>query len=390
MKPSLVVFIVPLIFGIALYYVNKLDTDREAEKNIVIKKAVVAMGLNKNNKPKNVKKIFVSGRQRLFCFIDYTNTYPGQKISFHWIRNNMKISESIRSLKPEYENMYASLDHNFTPGQYQVRVFVNKVEKKRVIFKVVDKLKKYSLTVHKTPRTATVRVLNIGPVYYDGIKLESGRYHIEVSKKWFATYKKWIDISDSDKRISVSLKPTKTKIDHELETLIRRHVASRKEYQQFLKRENKRSSDATSSTSRWLPADLYGVNRLRKTANKAYQSKDYKKAIKGYKQIIRKDKKDWWSHAALGDSYIETGKIDEGLKHIAIAFRTFQADFLCIIAYKAYAAKSDIPTALRWLDKALNSGYAVTVDVADELINMSQNDVRVRALLKKHRVKPLK
>ncbi|WP_300358979.1 hypothetical protein [uncultured Pseudoalteromonas sp.] len=49
-----------------------------------------------------------------------------------------------------------------------------------------------SLTVVTTPDDARVRIMNIKPVYEDGIKLDDGKYDIEVTKPGYLTYRKWI------------------------------------------------------------------------------------------------------------------------------------------------------------------------------------------------------
>lgn len=51
-----------------------------------------------------------------------------------------------------------------------------------------------SLTVN-APKGAVVRILNIKPVYHDGIELENGNYLIEVTKQGYQTHKSWIEVS---------------------------------------------------------------------------------------------------------------------------------------------------------------------------------------------------
>ena len=49
-----------------------------------------------------------------------------------------------------------------------------------------------SLTVVTTPDDARVRIMNIKPVYEDGIELDEGKYDIEVTKPGYLTYRKWV------------------------------------------------------------------------------------------------------------------------------------------------------------------------------------------------------
>ncbi len=52
-----------------------------------------------------------------------------------------------------------------------------------------------SLTVITTPDDARVRIMNIKPVYQDGIELDEGKYDIEVSKPGYLTYRKWVEVN---------------------------------------------------------------------------------------------------------------------------------------------------------------------------------------------------
>jgi formylglycine-generating enzyme required for sulfatase activity len=51
------------------------------------------------------------------------------------------------------------------------------------------------LYIKTIPPDAQVRILNIKPPYRDGIELEPGDYHVEVSKDGFMTERKWIRVS---------------------------------------------------------------------------------------------------------------------------------------------------------------------------------------------------
>jgi formylglycine-generating enzyme required for sulfatase activity len=51
------------------------------------------------------------------------------------------------------------------------------------------------LYIKTIPPDARVRILNIKPPYRDGIDLEPGDYHVEVSKAGFKTERKWIRVS---------------------------------------------------------------------------------------------------------------------------------------------------------------------------------------------------
>jgi hypothetical protein len=61
------------------------------------------------------------------------------------------------------------------------------------------------LSILATPKDAKIRILNIKPKYRDNIFLKRGKYLIEVSKKGYKTYKKWINLQ-SNKNLHVNLK----------------------------------------------------------------------------------------------------------------------------------------------------------------------------------------
>lgn len=62
------------------------------------------------------------------------------------------------------------------------------------------------LFVTTEPADCTVRILNIQPSFYNGMILEKGRYHLEVSKKGYQVRTRWITVDSSrDIDVSVSL-----------------------------------------------------------------------------------------------------------------------------------------------------------------------------------------
>ena len=65
----------------------------------------------------------------------------------------------------------------------------------------------YSLTINTIPSDAKVKIVNINPKYQNGIKLEKGNYHIEVSKDGYETIKQWI-LLDKDIIYSIELQNT--------------------------------------------------------------------------------------------------------------------------------------------------------------------------------------
>ncbi len=66
----------------------------------------------------------------------------------------------------------------------------------------------YSFSVTADPSDARIRILNIRDRYQDGIALEPGRYHIEVSRVGYQTYDNWVLIQDQDLQLKIKLNPS--------------------------------------------------------------------------------------------------------------------------------------------------------------------------------------
>jgi formylglycine-generating enzyme required for sulfatase activity len=62
-----------------------------------------------------------------------------------------------------------------------------------------------TLTVNTEPADTTVRVLNIKPRYSPGMRLEAGRYHIELSRSGYQTQRHWVELSGQQQVFSFSL-----------------------------------------------------------------------------------------------------------------------------------------------------------------------------------------
>jgi len=67
---------------------------------------------------------------------------------------------------------------------------------------------RYALTINTTPADARIRILNIGPRYQAGMQLESGRYHLSVSRSGYKTRDEWIVIKGKDLTHAMTLEPS--------------------------------------------------------------------------------------------------------------------------------------------------------------------------------------
>lgn len=72
------------------------------------------------------------------------------------------------------------------------------------IKEMIPDITKYLLTINVVPSNARVRIMNIKPKYYDGIKLKQGKYYIEVSKRGYKTITKWINLN-KDRNLNIKL-----------------------------------------------------------------------------------------------------------------------------------------------------------------------------------------
>ena len=87
---------------------------------------------------------------------------------------------------------------------------------------------KSKLFVTIEPKTATVKILNIKPKFYQGMALVPGSYHVAASHPGYETQKTWVRLAaGTDQKIDVKLKPSGTSVDggaHSLKT----HETARK------------------------------------------------------------------------------------------------------------------------------------------------------------------
>ena len=69
-----------------------------------------------------------------------------------------------------------------------------------------DKTIRGKLFVKTDPKNSRVRILNIKPKFYQGMVLDSGSYHVEVSKQGYEPTKMWINLEAGEaKRLEIKL-----------------------------------------------------------------------------------------------------------------------------------------------------------------------------------------
>ncbi len=113
-------------------------------------------------------------------------------------------------------------DAEITSGEHLIRVEKDGYEpyRKRISFEkgrsrdlyvVLDPKAplKGRLYVDTYPKDARVRILNIGPAFNQGMELDAGRYHVEVSADDYETQKMWVSLtSGKNKTLDIHLKRT--------------------------------------------------------------------------------------------------------------------------------------------------------------------------------------
>ena len=111
-------------------------------------------------------------------------------------------------------------DIEVKPGEHRIRVEKDGYESysKRARFKkgrsrdlyvILDREEplKGRLYVDTQPDNARVRILNIGPAFYQGMELDEGRYQVEVSADGYEMQKMWVSLdAGQDKTLDIHLK----------------------------------------------------------------------------------------------------------------------------------------------------------------------------------------
>lgn len=111
-------------------------------------------------------------------------------------------------------------DLDVSPGEHQIRVEKEGYEPYRKTVRFGEgrsmsffvhletgSLPKSSLHVDTLPANAKIRILNIVPKFRQGIALDPGKYHLEVSAKGYETEKKWIALeTGKDRNVNIRLK----------------------------------------------------------------------------------------------------------------------------------------------------------------------------------------
>ncbi|MCP4408208.1 MAG: SUMF1/EgtB/PvdO family nonheme iron enzyme, partial [Gammaproteobacteria bacterium] len=74
----------------------------------------------------------------------------------------------------------------------------------------------YALTVRATPVDARVRIMNIEPRYYAGMRLKPGRYHLRVDKGGYRAHDDWVELSEAEQVVEVDLERVSRALEPEM------------------------------------------------------------------------------------------------------------------------------------------------------------------------------
>lgn len=148
-----------------------------------------------------------------YC-LDFHKSNPGSSDAFILSSPDKRIRNIIVRGQEDGHSMQVIqsaiwIDHDkVTPSRLKTRFPVSDkdIETAQKLLKEVERSRMSKLFVKTSPDSARVRILNIKPKFYQGIVLEPGKYHIEVSAIGYKTHRKWIEIDEGeDKRILIFL-----------------------------------------------------------------------------------------------------------------------------------------------------------------------------------------
>jgi formylglycine-generating enzyme required for sulfatase activity len=105
----------------------------------------------------------------------------------------------MKNLKPDLYQIRVQKDL-FEPFETEIALGPN--EKKNITYRLVGLSK---ITVVCRPSDARVRILNIRPVYTDGMILKPGRYDLEITHNDYFPLRQWITIDKGEWLVTVSL-----------------------------------------------------------------------------------------------------------------------------------------------------------------------------------------
>lgn len=179
------------------------------------------------------------------------------------------------------------------------------------------------LFVETVPQSARVRILNIKPKFHQGIQLEPGQYHVEVSAEGYKQKRMWVAVdAGKDKRISIRLERVIAESDE-----IREH---RSQIESFTKLIRDNPNDWIAYLKR---AHLYGSLGSQYVLEKKYRRaiESLQHAIEDSSRVIENRGKDEYAvfsvslelrangYNRLANTYANVGQDQETRQYYSLA-----------------------------------------------------------------------
>jgi len=218
------------------------------------------------------------------------------------------------------------------------------------------------LFVNTEPENARVRILNIKPRFYQGMDLNPGEYHIEISASGYKTKKGWVELTaGEDEIISVQLEPIDLK---ETQTIEGSDVLALINQAKNLQKSDKHL-EAIKILDKAI--ELYPKNSWVYTnrGNAYFNLKQYIKAIQNYDKAIELDPKNASDYYRRGLAYTMLKQYIKAIQDFNNAIDLDSGDArIYSMRGRAYLKLKQYDKAIQDYDKAieLNPGYAWTYD----------------------------
>lgn len=125
-------------------------------------------------------------------------------------RYNMGVVKEVRGEHEDAFALFREADQLDPGNELYIEALSRVEEAKRQRTRLEQQLGhdvRSRLTVKTSPPDSRVRIMNIRPVYHDGIYLEPGRYDILVDHPGYDSQRRWIVLDGTDRVVEVELVP---------------------------------------------------------------------------------------------------------------------------------------------------------------------------------------
>ncbi len=162
------------------------------------------------------KIVMLAGKNTVYISLDpetrqrgrlFVSTIP-ESATVKFVRSNLEFSQGM-GLQAGVHELEVSAN-GYESKKYKTEIFVGKITRLNMrLEKLIGKLKLY---VNTQPEDARVKILNISSAFQQGMDLETGRYHIEVSAMGYVTRRQWEEIDAERNTIDIVLSAEKARM----------------------------------------------------------------------------------------------------------------------------------------------------------------------------------